>query len=77
MAPAGFLGALLLGPLPIAAAAFLLMDPHAGAVALTLMLGMIFTIQGTAELFFASAPRPVLGWSGVLALAIGSIIRAF
>jgi len=65
-----FFGALLLGLLSIAAAAFLPMNPLAGAVALTLMLGMIFMIQGAFELFFAFEMRPVPGWSGMLASAI-------
>jgi uncharacterized membrane protein HdeD (DUF308 family) len=71
-----FFGALLLGLLSIAAAAFLLMNPLAGAVALTLMLGMIFMIQGAFELFFAFEMRPFPGWSGMLTSAIISIIMA-
>lgn len=53
-----FFGALLRGLLSIATAAFLLMNPLAGAAALTLMLGMIFMIRGTFELFFAFQMRP-------------------
>jgi uncharacterized membrane protein HdeD (DUF308 family) len=71
-----FFGALLLGLLSIAAATFLLMNPLAGAVALTLMLGMIFMIQGAFELFFAFEMRPFPGWPGMLASAIISIIMA-
>jgi uncharacterized membrane protein HdeD (DUF308 family) len=71
-----FFGALLLGLLSIAAATFLLMNPLAGAVALTLMLGMIFMIQGAFELFFAFEMRPFPGWLGMLASAIISIIMA-
>ncbi len=71
-----FFGALLLGLLSIAAATFLLLNPLAGAVALTLVLGMIFMIQGAFELFFALEMRPLTGWSGMLASAIISILMA-
>ena len=39
--------------LSIAAGVFLIFDPLAGAIALTLMLGAIFMLQGAFELFFA------------------------
>ncbi len=71
-----FFGALLLGLLSIAAVAFLLMKPLAGAVALTLMLGMIFMIKGAVELFFAFEMRPFPGRSGMLTSVIISIIMA-
>ena len=58
-----FFGALLVGLLSIAAGFFLLFNPLAGAVALTLMVGGIFMVQGAFEL---SSPlkcdRAMAGW---------------
>src|SRR5436305_12247969 len=48
-----FFGALLLSLLSIAAGVFLLFNPLAGEIALTLMVGIIFIIQGAFEIFFA------------------------
>jgi uncharacterized membrane protein HdeD (DUF308 family) len=53
-----FFGALLLSLLSIAAGVFLLFNPLAGAVALTLMVGVVFIFQGAFELFFAFEMRP-------------------
>jgi uncharacterized membrane protein HdeD (DUF308 family) len=71
-----FFGALLLSLLSISAGVFLLFNPLAGAVALTLMVGVIFIFQGAFELFFAFETRPHAGWVGMLISGIASIIMA-
>ena len=71
-----FFGALLIGLLSIAAGVFLLFNPLAGAVALTLMLGVIFTFQGAFEIAFAFEMRPHAGWVGMLLSGIASIVMA-
>jgi uncharacterized membrane protein HdeD (DUF308 family) len=71
-----FFGALLLGLLSIAAGVFLLFNPLAGAIALTLMVGVIFMLQGAFEIFFAFEMRPHIGWVGMLISGIASIVMA-
>lgn len=71
-----FFGALLLGLLSIAAGVFLLFNPLGGAVALTLMVGVIFMFQGAFEMIFALEMRPHAGWVGMLLSAIASIVMA-
>src|SRR5580704_2788946 len=60
-----FFGVLLLSLLSIAAGVFLLFNPLAGAVALTLLVGVIFMFQGAFEIFFAFEMRPHTGWVGM------------
>ena len=71
-----FFGALLLSLLSIAAGVFLLFNPLAGAIALTLTVGIIFIIQGAFEIFFAFETRPHTGWVGMLISGIASIVMA-
>lgn len=71
-----FFGALLLSLISIAAGVFLLFNPLGGAVALTLMAGVIFMVQGASELVFAFELRPHPGWGAMLASAIASIVIA-
>jgi uncharacterized membrane protein HdeD (DUF308 family) len=71
-----FFGALLLSLLSIAAGVFLLFNPLAGAVALTLLVGVIFMFQGAFEIFFAFEMRPHTGWVGMLISGIASIVMA-
>jgi uncharacterized membrane protein HdeD (DUF308 family) len=71
-----FFGALLLSLLSIAAGVFLLFNPLAGAIALTLMVGIIFMIQGAFEIFFAFETRPHSGWVGMLISGIASVVMA-
>lgn len=71
-----FFGALLLALLSIAAGVFLLFNPLAGEIALTLLMGAIFMLQGTVELFFAFDMRPHAGWVVMLCSAIASIAAA-
>ena len=71
-----FFGALLFSLLSIAAGVFLLFNPLAGAVALTLLLGVTFVFQGASEIAFAFEMRPLPGWGGVLISGIASIVMA-
>lgn len=71
-----FFGALLLSLLLIGCGIFMLFNPVAGAAGLTLVVGMLFMLQGAFELFFALELRPYPAWSGVLISAILSIAMA-
>ena len=71
-----FFGALLLSLLSIAAGVFLIFNPLAGAVALTLVVGVIFIFQGAFEIFFAFETRPHDGWAGMLISGIASVVLA-
>ncbi|HEX3674670.1 MAG TPA: HdeD family acid-resistance protein [Rhizomicrobium sp.] len=74
-----FFGSLLISLLSIAAGVFLVFNPLAGALALTLMIALLFLIQGTFELVFAFEMRPHPGWvwmliSGAASLVLGVVI---
>jgi len=71
-----FFGALLLGLLSIVAGVFLIFNPLAGAVALTLVVGVIFIFQGAFEIFFAFETRPHDGWVGMLISGLASVVMA-
>ena len=71
-----FFAALLFSLLSIAAGAFTLFNPLAGAVALTLVLGVTFVFQGAFEVFFALEMRPHPGWMGMLISGLASIVMA-
>ena len=71
-----FFAANLFGLLSTAAGVFLLFNPLAGAVALTLVVGAMFIFQGAAELMFAMEMRPASGWVGMLLSGIASIALA-
>jgi uncharacterized membrane protein HdeD (DUF308 family) len=68
-----FFAALLLGLLSIAAGVFVLFNPLAGEVALTLIIGLLFVFQGAFEIFFALEIRPQGGWVGLLLSGIASV----
>ena len=72
-----FFGALLTALLAIAAGVFLLFNPVAGAVALTLLVAGLFSIQGAFEITFAFEMRPHPGWVGLLISGIISVVAAF
>ena len=59
--------------LSAAAGVFLLCHPVAGAVALTLLLGAIFLVQGAFELFFAYELHPLAGAGGMVISALASV----
>lgn len=71
-----FFAANLFGLLSGAAGVFLLFNPLAGAVALTLILGIMFMFQGASELVFALEVRPAKGWGGMLVSGLASVALA-
>jgi uncharacterized membrane protein HdeD (DUF308 family) len=71
-----FFGALLCALLSLAAGVFLLFHPLAGAVMLTLIVGVTFMLQGAFELVFALEIRPLGGWIGMLISGLASIVIA-
>ena len=71
-----FFGTNLFGLLSAAAGVFLLFNPLAGAVALTLVVGVMFIFQGVAELMFALEMRQAPGWLGMLLSGLASIVIA-
>jgi uncharacterized membrane protein HdeD (DUF308 family) len=71
-----FFGALLLALLSIAGGVFLLFNPLAGEVALTLMVAIIFMVQGAVEVLFALEVHPIPGWVPMLISAVITIAMA-
>ncbi len=71
-----FFAANLFGLLSGVAGIFLLFNPLAGAVTLTLIVGIMFIFQGAAELIFALEARPAAGWVGMLVSGLASIVLA-
>lgn len=69
-----FFGGLLVALLALAAGVFLLVNPLAGAVALTLMVAGLFSLQGAFEISFAFEMRPHEGWVTMLISGIISVI---
>ena len=71
-----FFGALLISLLTIAAGVFLLFNPLAGAIALTVMLGILFMIQGAFEITLAFEMRPHAAWVWMLLSGLASVVLA-
>lgn len=71
-----FFAAFLLALFSIAAGVFLLFSPQAGAVALTLVVAVVFLFQGAFETLLAFEVRPFSGWAAMLISAIVTIIVA-
>lgn len=71
-----FFGALLISLLSIGAGVFLLANPSAGAIALTLVLGIIFLVQSAFEIVFSLEIRPFPGWVGMLISGLLSLLMA-
>jgi uncharacterized membrane protein HdeD (DUF308 family) len=71
-----FFGALLVTLLMIAAGVFLLFNTLAGALILTILLGVLFMLQGAVEFAFAMEIRPNPSWIWMLLSAIASIVLA-
>lgn len=71
-----FFAALLSSLLSIAAGLFLLVNPLTGAVALTIVVGVLFAIQCAFEIYFAFEMRPHQGWVGMLLSGIASGVMA-
>ena len=71
-----FFGAFLLALASIAAGVFLLFSPQAGAVALTLVVAVVFLFQGAFEMLLAFEVRPFSGWVAMLISAIVTVLVA-
>jgi uncharacterized membrane protein HdeD (DUF308 family) len=69
-----FYGTLLMSLLSTTAGAFLLFNPLAGALALTVLVAVVFIIQGAAELVFAYEMRPAPGWEWMLISGLASVV---
>jgi uncharacterized membrane protein HdeD (DUF308 family) len=69
-----FFGALVTSLLSIAAGAFLVFNPFAGALGLTVFLAVIFLIEGAFEIGFAFEMRPHPGWSWMLISGLASVV---
>ena len=69
-----FFGALLLALVQLGAGFFIVFNPASGLVALTLMVAVIFMVEGAFKLLFAFEIRPDDGWVWTLISAIVSIL---
>ena len=69
-----FFGALLISLLTAIAGVFLLFNPFAGALALTIVLAVILLVQGAFETAFAFEIRPAPGWVWMLLSGAASVI---
>ena len=76
-----FFGQLLMGLLNAALGIYLLAHPAVGMVALTLILAVLFMVDGAWQIGFGLEVRPGHGWgwvvfSGVIGVATGLVIAA-
>jgi uncharacterized membrane protein HdeD (DUF308 family) len=76
-----FFGQMVLGLLMLALGVYLLMHPGVSMMALTIMLAVIFMVDGAAQLMLAFDVRPRDGWiwvllSGLVSIGIGLLIAA-
>lgn len=68
-----FFGALLMGLLPVVAGVFLVSNPTAGILILTITVGIVFIFEAAYQVFAAFEYRPAKGWGWMLVSAIISI----
>ncbi|MBI3675454.1 MAG: DUF308 domain-containing protein [Proteobacteria bacterium] len=71
-----FFGALLISLLSVVAGAFLVFNPLAGEVGLTIVMGAVFLVQGAYEIAFAMEMRPRNGWFWMLISGLASLVLA-
>ena len=71
-----FFGALLISLLTLAAGVFLPFHPLLGALALTVVLGVVFLVQGAFELTLAFEMRPHRAWLWMLLSGAASVLIA-
>ena len=76
-----FFGQLLLGLLTLALGVYLMTHPGVSIVALTIMLAVIFMVDGATQLVLAFDVRPRDGWvwvliSGLVSIGVGLLIAA-
>lgn len=77
----GFLWALLLGVLTAVVGVSLLANPFAGAISLTILVGVLFLVLGAVKVMYGFSLRPVSGWgfailSGVISILLAILIFA-
>lgn len=71
-----FFGALPISLLTLVAGVFLLFHPVVGALALTMVLGVVFLVQGAFELTLAFEMRPHRAWLWMLLSGMASVLLA-
>lgn len=76
-----FFGTVLVGLLELGIGLYLLMNPAAGIVTLTILLAALFLVEGAVQLSFAFEMRAQQSWiwmlfSGLVSIAVGLIIAA-
>jgi uncharacterized membrane protein HdeD (DUF308 family) len=76
-----FFGQLLLGLLMLALGIYLMMHPGVNMMVLTIMLAVIFMVDGATQLVLAFEVRPLDGWiwlllSGLVSIGVGLLIAA-
>ncbi len=71
-----FFAALLTSLLSVAVGVFMLFNPPAGVLALTLMLALVFMVDGAFEIVFAFELRPYTGWGWMLASGLASVLAS-
>ncbi|HVZ70687.1 MAG TPA: DUF308 domain-containing protein [Rhizomicrobium sp.] len=69
-----FFGALLLSLLSLGAGLFLLSNPSAGALVLTMLLALLFLVEGAFEIVLALEMRPFGAWVWMMLAAFASIV---
>lgn len=72
-------GAVLLGLLSVIAGILMVVNPFAGAIALSVLFAVVLLVDGLISLSFAVAARPLPQWgwlafSGVLAIMLAALI---
>lgn len=72
-----FFGSLFLGLLQIASGFILLRNPGVGAWVMTLMVAMIFMLEGAMQLATSFEMKPAKGWGWLALSAVVSILAGF
>jgi uncharacterized membrane protein HdeD (DUF308 family) len=72
-----FFGTLLFSLLSLVAGVWLVANPGVGVLALTIVLAILFIVNGASEIFFAFELRPASGWWWMLLSAAISILLGF
>lgn len=75
----GFAGSLFIGLFYMAGGLWVVFDPAAATVSLTILIAVVFLAEGILETLFAFRMQPARGWgwmlvSGITAIAAGAMI---
>ncbi len=78
---AGFTWSLVLGVLACLVGISLLINPAAGLISLTTLIGVLLVVLGGVKVMYAASLRPIAGWgwalvSGLLSIVLGILIFA-